>query len=308
MWLHRYLLFLTFATLCLITAGALVTSNDYGLAVPDWPKSYGVWMPQMIGGVIYEHGHRMIAGFVGMLTVILALWMGFTVKRKWLRNLGFIALLSVIAQAVLGGITVLYFLPTPISLMHATLAQTFFCIIVSLTLFTSREWKTEIQTLPRSGGAPALFALTTVAVYVQLILGAWMRHSKAALAIPDFPLAFGRIIPRFTSAEIAIHFAHRVWAIVVLSLIIATAFSILRNYRKVTKFTRPALTLVILICIQITLGALAVLTKTAVLVATLHVVVGALILATSLILTLRGYRILRVSESEPVHSMAVQPI
>src|SRR5439155_16029795 len=137
---------------------------------PDWPKSYGVWMPQMIGGVIYEHGHRMIAGFVGTLTIILAFWMWRAEKRKWTRNLGFIALLAVLMQAVLGGITVLYFLPTPISVMHATLAQTFFCIIVSLTLFTSREWRAEPEALPRRGGAPQLFAFTTTAIYIQLIL------------------------------------------------------------------------------------------------------------------------------------------
>ena len=190
MWLHRYTKFLAFATFLLIIAGGLVTSNDYGLAVPDWPKSYGMWMPPMIGGVLYEHGHRMIAAFVGFLTVILAGWLLWKESRKWVRVLGVVALLAVILQGVLGGITVLYFLPTPISVMHATLAQTFFSLIVSLTLFTSPEWsrggsETRSYTV---GRLPVLFTVTTAAIYLQLILGAWMRHSKAALAIPDFPL------------------------------------------------------------------------------------------------------------------------
>src|SRR5688572_32734479 len=123
MWLNYYLRFMVLATLFLIVAGGLVTSQDYGLAVPDWPKSYGMWFPPMIGGVFYEHGHRMIAGFVGILTVIMTAWLWWKEPRKWVRIFGTLALLSVIAQAVLGGITVLYFLPTWVSTLHATLAQ-----------------------------------------------------------------------------------------------------------------------------------------------------------------------------------------
>ena len=300
MWFNRFARFLVFCTFCLIIVGALVTSNDYGLSVPDWPKSYGMWMPPMIGGVFYEHGHRMVASFVGFLTIILAIWLWRSESRKWVRNLGPLALLTVIAQGVLGGITVIFLLPTPISLLHATLAQTFFCLIVSIALFTSKEWYRPSPAMPRRGGAPFLFAATTFAVYIQLILGSWIRHSKAALAIPDFPLSFGRVIPAFTTPEIAIHFAHRAWAAVVFILIFTTFLNVVRNYRSEKKLLRPAIFLLLLIALQIILGAYTVWTKTSVYVATAHVGVGAIILATSLVLTLRGYRMLSVvAETSP---------
>jgi cytochrome c oxidase assembly protein subunit 15 len=305
MWLNRFARFLVFCTFFLIIVGALVTSNDAGLSVPDWPKSYGMWMPPMIGNVFYEHGHRMVASFVGFLTIILAIWLWRSEPRKWVRNLGLLALLTVIAQGLLGGLTVIFLLPTPISLLHATLAQTFFCLVVSIALFTSNEWFEPSASKSRRGGAPLLFAATTLAVYIQLILGSWIRHSKAALAIPDFPLSLGRVIPPFTTPEIAIHFAHRAWAMVVFVLILASFLNVVRNYRNEKKLLRPAILLLALICAQITLGGYTVLTKTAVYVSTAHVAVGAIILATSLVLTLRGYRILSaVAEASPAMAKA----
>ena len=128
LWLHRYILFTAFCTFLLLIAGALVTGNEAGLSVPDWPLSYGSLTPPMIGGIFYEHGHRMIASFVGLLTVILAFWIWKQEKRKPVRIVAFSALGAVIAQGVLGGLTVLLFLPAPVSVMHACLAQTFFCL------------------------------------------------------------------------------------------------------------------------------------------------------------------------------------
>jgi heme a synthase len=295
MWLNRYLRFMVLATLLLIVAGGLVTSQDYGLAVPDWPKSYGMWFPSMIGGVFYEHGHRMIAGFVGILTVVLTGWLWWKEPRKWVRIFGTIALLSVIAQAVLGGITVLYFLPTWVSTVHATLAQTFFCMIVCLTVFTSHWWKeTDPAASERSHANPTgRFILATALIYLQLILGSYMRHSQAALAIPDFPLAFGRIIPPFTTSEIAIHFAHRLGALLILVIISSNLLVVIRSYRKERSLVRPSLLLFLLVLIQILLGAFTVWTGTAVLFATAHVMVGAILLATSVYLTLRSYKIFR---------------
>src|SRR5690348_11297607 len=130
-WLHRYAVFVAGATFLLIIAGALVTSNDAGLSVPDWPTSFGTFrIPRMVGGVKFEHGHRMIAGTVAILTVLLAVWLWRNEPRRWMRRLGALAVLTVIAQAVLGGITVLFYLPVAISVSHACLAQVFFCIIV----------------------------------------------------------------------------------------------------------------------------------------------------------------------------------
>src|SRR6185436_14542680 len=119
MWLNRYLKLLVFATFCLLIAGGLVTSTDSGLAVPDWPKSYGMWMPPMGGGVFYEHGHRMVASSVGLLPVIFAVWLWLQEPREWVRVLGLLALGAVIAQGILGGIIVKYFLPAPVSVAHA---------------------------------------------------------------------------------------------------------------------------------------------------------------------------------------------
>ena len=136
--LHRFAIFTACATLILVVVGALVTSNDAGLSVPDWPTTFGSFykMPRMVGGVQYEHGHRMVAEFVGLLTIILAVWIWRVDKRRWLRLLGLAALATVITQGIVGGLTVLFFLPPPISSAHAAVAQTFFCIAVLIAVFT----------------------------------------------------------------------------------------------------------------------------------------------------------------------------
>src|SRR5262249_21657360 len=211
--LHRFICVLALFTFFLIIVGGLVTSNDAGLSVPDWPKSYGMWMPPMVGNVFYEHGHRMVATFVGFLTIILTFWVWRKEPRRWVRTLGWIALPAVIAQGILGGLTVKFLLPTWISTLHATLAQSFFALIVSLAVFTSPGWNAKAALAPTR--PPRLPLILAIAVLIQLVLGAWMRHSHAALAIPTFPLAFGRVIPEFNAPGIAIHFAHRVWALVV---------------------------------------------------------------------------------------------
>jgi cytochrome c oxidase assembly protein subunit 15 len=295
MWLNRYLKLLVFATFLLLIAGGLVTSTDSGLAVPDWPKSYGMWMPPMVGGVLYEHGHRMVASFVGFLTVILAIWIAVKEKRKWMKVLGFIALGAVITQGVLGGITVLYLLPLPISVAHATLAQSFFCLVVCLKYFTSDEWNSEPKRISAPASHRNIFIIMAALVYMQLILGGVVRHSGAALAIPDFPLANGRLIPEFTTSEIAIHFLHRVGAVLVLIWTFVTARLAFGNYRNNPRFMRPTILLIILVLTQIGIGGWTVLSKTAVPVATAHVAVGALILATTVVLVLRSFRYFAIS-------------
>src|SRR5512147_133667 len=144
---HRFAALVAFATFLLLIAGALVTSNDAGLAVPDWPTSFNHWpvtysyfTVPMVGGVRWEHGHRILAQIIGILTIVLAVWTSKVDRRPWMRKLGWAALATVIAQGILGGVTVLNFLPPSISSAHATLAQTFFCLVVSLWLFTGRTW------------------------------------------------------------------------------------------------------------------------------------------------------------------------
>src|ERR1700687_2728780 len=177
-WLHRYTLVVAICTLFLVVAGGLVTSNDAGLSVPDWPLSYGKLMPRMEGGVFFEHGHRMVATTVGLLTIILAIWLSRSDKRRWMRRLGWVALAAVIAQGLLGGMTVIFMLPKPVSISHACLAQLFFSTTVLIALFTSAEWKRE-SPLVEDTGAPALHSLAVAVplfVLAQLALGAAARQ------------------------------------------------------------------------------------------------------------------------------------
>ena len=191
-WLHRYITFVVVSTVLLIAAGGMVTSTDSGLAVPDWPNTYGHFMfsfplEKMVGGILYEHGHRMIASTVGFLTIILAVWTWRVDPRRWVRRLALLALGAVILQGLLGGLTVLFLLPAPISVGHAALAQIFFCLTLSLAVFTSRGWRTATAAVD-DPTLRTVATTTTALVYVQILLGATMRHTEAGLAIPDFPL------------------------------------------------------------------------------------------------------------------------
>ena len=297
MWLHLYAKFVSAATVLLIVAGGLVTSTGSGLAVPDWPTSYG-WnmftfpMKHMVGGIFYEHGHRLIASGVGFLTIILALWIWKTEnRRRWMRVLGFTALGAVCLQGLLGGITVLYFLPTPVSTAHAGLAQIFFCLTIAIALFTSRGW-TGPNYEPVDDRTLRLVATATTAfIYLQILVGATMRHSDAGLAIPDFPLVFGGIVPPEWTPQIAIHFAHRVGALVVTLLIAATAGHVWFHHSRRSELRRPAAALACLVLAQVTLGAFVIWSEKNVVINTGHVVVGALTLASSLVLTLRSHQV-----------------
>ncbi len=295
--LHRFALFTACCTAFLIFVGGLVTSTESGLSVPDWPTTYGWNMftfpfSKWVGGIFYEHSHRMVASFVGFLTVILTLWTWLGEKRVWVKWLSAAALAAVILQGVLGGLTVLFLLPAPISTLHACLAQTFFCFVIALAVFTSPQWKRGlpvIQSHAENIPVPVLCATTTAAVYTQLILGALMRHTNSGLAIPDFPLAMGHIIPPFTSNRIVIHFAHRVGAVLVTAMIVWTFVQIARSYSDHPLLFRPAAGMLALVVVQLTLGALTVWTAKAVLPTTAHVLTGALLLGTSFLLTLRAY-------------------
>src|SRR5687767_9944006 len=216
--LHRFAVFVASCTVLLLAAGGMVTSTDSGLAVPDWPNTYGHFMfsfplEGMVGGIFYEHGHRMIASVVGMLTIALAVWTWRVDPRRWVRWLSAGALAAVILQGLLGGLTVLFRLPAPVSIGHAALAQLFFCMTVSLALFTSRGWRTPRAPLPDDRALRRMAGATSALIFGQILLGATMRHRDAGLAIPDFPLSFGRVLPPFWSTDIALHFAHRAGAV-----------------------------------------------------------------------------------------------
>jgi cytochrome c oxidase assembly protein subunit 15 len=294
LWVHRFAVFVAASTLVLIFVGGLVTSTGSGLAVPDWPLSYGQLFPRMVGGILYEHGHRMVAATVGLLIVIQAFWLWRGEPRKWVRLLGGLAVFAVVCQGVLGGITVLLLLPPSVSVGHAGLAEIVLCLTVTIALVTSRRWR-QWSPHAEDSGSPSLRSLTvvtTVCVYCQILVGALMRHTSSGLAIPDFPLAFGHVVPPYLTRQIFINFAHRIGALFVSILILWLVLRILRRYSDERALSVPACILLIALTLQIMLGAETVWSGKKVLPTTLHVAVGALILATSLFLTLAARRIL----------------
>ena len=282
----------------LIFAGGMVTSTGSGLAVPDWPNTYGWFMfsfpvEHWVGGIFYEHTHRLIASTVGFLILVLAFWLWRAEPRVWVRRLGFMALGAVIAQGILGGITVLYFLPTPVSVAHASLAQVVFCLTATIALATSPGWRRAYaEAQPHNDTVLQRLALaTTGVIYLQIVVGATMRHNGAGLAIPDFPLVFGGLVPPHWDFAVAIHYAHRVGALIISALIVATAGHVLYHHRQHRPLRRGAILLLVLLVVQITLGGLTVLSGKHEIVNSLHVVTGGIVLITSLVLTLRAHRL-----------------
>ncbi|HTS00507.1 MAG TPA: COX15/CtaA family protein [Bacteroidota bacterium] len=327
--LHRFAVLSACATFLLVIAGGLVTSTGSGLAVPDWPLSYGQVMPPMVGGIFYEHGHRMIATLVGCLTVVLCGWLWRREERRWVRMLGLAALCAVIVQGVLGGLTVLYLLPTPISVAHATLAQTFFSLTILIALVTSRPWVERAPGLAPAGRRTRVLALcAAAAVFLQLVLGAWMRHSDAGLAIPDFPLSYGAVVPPagadgiaeinrdrlqvydlppVTAAQVWIHFAHRIGALLAAVTVITSGVHILRTYPDVRALREPAIVVVMLVLVQVLLGALTVWTGKGVQVATAHVATGALLLGGCVFLAARALRLSPARERVGAGALVPEP-
>jgi heme a synthase len=317
--LHRFAAFVAACTFLLVIAGGLVTSTGSGLSVPDWPSTYGWFMftfpvSKMVGGIVYEHGHRLLASTVGLLLIALVVWVWRSEPRRWVRMLALGALLAVVMQGVLGGITVLNLLPPPVSIAHAGLAEIVFCLTVSIALVTSRSWlrgygpRWSEATLPGGSSArvrsvfspvPAERRLRRLAlgsvilIYAQILIGATMRHTGAGLAIPDFPLSFGRLVPPLAllaTGPVAIHFAHRIGAVIVVAAVLVTAVHIRRHDPSRWELTRPSATWIGLVLVQVTLGGLTVLTARNVVVNTAHVGTGALVLATAAVLAWRAYR------------------
>src|SRR5580658_7412362 len=223
--MHGYAVFTASCTFLLLIAGALVTSNDAGLSIPDWPLAYGSLHPPMVGGIRYEFTHRVIATCVGLLTIGLAIGLWRAEKRAWMRWLGVAALGGVVAQGILGGMTVRMFQPPPVSAAHATLAQLFFSTVVAIAVFTSSWWNTPLAEMddPGSPRVRTLVIWTLAAVFLQLILGAAFRHK-----------GFG-IIP------------HLIGAVVVTILIFVTAGALKKRFSGVKPLRNCARLLHILI-------------------------------------------------------------
>ena len=286
-------MFTACATLVVITAGALVTSNDAGLSVPDWPTSFGylVKVPHFVGGVRYEWSHRMVAGTLVSLTLAIAIWTLLVERRRWLRWLAVGAFCTVICQAILGGLTVLFFQPPAVSTAHATVAQTFFCIAVAIGLFTGRKWVEEQPRVEFDYRRPSLFTLTLLSIfvlYVQLILGGMFRHHGMSW----WPHVLNAVVVSFVLA----------WTVV-------RALSV---YSQIEAVRRPAIVMLSLLITQLCLGFAAFLTRVAwgrdatqpelpMVVSTVaHVLVGALLLATTVILSIQVWRHVPAAVAERV--------
>ncbi len=284
----------------LLIVGGLVTSNNAGLAVPDWPTSFGSLykMPQMVGGVKFEHGHRVVAEIVGLLTIIVAIWTWRVDQRRWMRGLTLAAVAGVIFQGVLGGLTVLNFLPPAISTAHATVGQTMFCVLAAIAVFTSRRWlEKPVETIMREDARLLLRHCWMLIgfLYLQLILGAAFRHVWTKWGPPGsnhWPVQ--KIVHVFL-------YPHILNSLLVAGLILYVSLRALTRYSSIPHLRRPALWLLLLLIAQLLLGVGAYVVRVVqgvnevqptlglVSITVAHMGVGALILAFTVVLTIQVY-------------------
>ena len=314
-WLNRFVWFTAAATLFLICSGGMVTSKGVGLAVPDWPTTFGYNMflfpfSKWVGGIFFEHTHRLIASVVGLLTIVLAIWLWRAEPRRWIRNLGWIALGAVVLQGLLGGLRVTL-LKDQIGIFHACLAQAFFGLLVVIGIARSDSWTALVEPNHIAWSRMARVALITgLAVYIQLALGATMRHQHRDLSILDFPTAYGQWIPdtspeaiakinawRDTQAlsdvsafQIWLQMVHRFGAVLVAVGTIAVWSNIRRSEARVRPLLMLSNLLVVLVICQITLGAWTIWSNKAADIATAHVAVGATIFAVTVAISALAYR------------------
>ncbi len=323
--LHRFAWFLAGATLLLICSGGLVTSKGVGLAVPDWPTTFGYNMfffpvSQWVGGIFFEHSHRLLASGIGFLTIILAFWLAFSKVERWLKVLGWVSLGAVIFQGVLGGLRVTM-LKDEIGIFHACLAQAFLGLLVVIALATSPIWgrlSKRRAAVPRP--SLVLLALTATAlIYGQLALGATMRHQHRDLSILDFPLAYGQVIPatdpatiaginetrnaqalsEVTAGQIWLQMTHRFMAAII-ALAIAAFWLLVRREKYGSPFLDKLTNLwLALVLLQITLGAWTIWSNKAADIATAHVAVGALTLATAIAISVTLLRLRQTDVATP---------
>ncbi|HEY9419159.1 MAG TPA: COX15/CtaA family protein [Candidatus Udaeobacter sp.] len=323
--LNRFAWITCVATLFLICSGGMVTSKGVGLAVPDWPTTFGYNMflfpvSKWVGGILFEHTHRLIASAVGFLTIILAICLWRSESRKWVRNLGVIALGAVILQGVLGGLRVTM-LKDEIGIFHACLAQGFLGLVVLIAVTTSKFWKTLANVVvdPKKIRTIETIAITTtVAIYAQLALGATMRHQHRDLAILDFPTANGAWIPETSAIALArinvwrdarglsdvdafqiwLQMAHRFLASIITVTVVAFCLRVWGDAQGVAALRRLSILWVALVVCQIALGAWTIWSNKAADVATAHVAVGAIMLSFGVSICAICWRILHGQPNE----------
>jgi len=284
----------------------MVTSKGVGLAVPDWPTTFGYNMflfpvSKWIGGIFFEHTHRLIASAVGFLTIILAIWLWRGEDREWVRNLGLIAVASVVLQGVLGGLRVTM-LKNEIGIFHACLAQAFLGLLVVIAVVTTNFWRSLANVFAdqkKIGPIKMIALVTTSAIYVQLALGATMRHQHRDLSILDFPTANGAWIPDtsanalakinawrdaralsdVTAFQVWLQMAHRFLAMIIAVAVFAFCFQVWKHTSQVTSLKRLSIWWLVLLFCQLTLGAWTIWSNKAADIATAHVAMGAIMLS-----------------------------
>src|SRR6516225_6753573 len=331
--LHRFAFLVACSVLVLICSGGLVTSHEAGLAVPDWPNSFGYSMflfpvSRWVGGVFFEHTHRLIASGVGLLTLLLCGITFVIEQRRWVRWLTGIAVFAVIVQGILGGLRVTEH-SALLGLFHGCLAQSFFCLTATIALVTSRFW-TDLRAAADVDAIRRLRSWTigvTVMIFVQLAMGASMRHSHTGLSIPDFPTAYGGILPPLDATSIAainevrvskeaqppitaglilLQYFHRIWAVAILIALHSVAVRMIRQRELASRIRFAARLWIVLVIAQIALGAWTVWSNKAADVATAHVFVGALTLMTGVLLSVTLSAMIARSAGSATRSTARQ--
>ena len=301
--LHWFAVLTAVITFLLIGLGGLVTSHEAGMSVPDWPTSYGYNMFALpikfwTGGALFEHTHRLLASAVGFLTTILAVWLWLKDPRRWMGWLGVAAFFGVVAQGILGGLRVKWQMAS-LGIFHGAVAQSFLVLVCSIALFTSEWWQnsaSETQSgVPRGLRSHILYV--TILIFIQLLIGATMRHQHAGLSIPDFPLAYGKIWPSttpdaiaryneqrteingenpITAFQVILQMVHRLVALLIFLGVAAAAMLSLKKLGGRDWLTKFAWFWMALLTVQIILGIATIETNKAADIATLHVMVGAL--------------------------------
>jgi heme a synthase len=319
-WLNRFTWFICVAALFLICSGGMVTSKNVGLAVPDWPTTFGYNMflfpvSKWVGGILFEHTHRLIASAVGFLTIILAFWLWRSESRRWVRNLGLIALAGVILQGILGGLRVTM-LKDQIGIFHACIAQAFLALLVVIAVVTTGFWQSLRPLIDPKKLAPILrLAIAiTLAIYFQLALGATMRHQHRDLAILDFPTANGAWIPDTSATALAkinawrdarglsdvdafqiwLQMIHRFVALLIAIGVIAFCSRVWKDARQIPALTRLSIWWIAFLFVQLTLGAWTIWSNKAADIATAHVAVGAVMLSFGVSISAICWRISKV--------------
>ena len=321
-WLNGFAWLTCVATLLLICSGGMVTSKNVGLAVPDWPTTFGYNMflfpvSKWVGGILFEHTHRLMGSLVGFLTIILAVWLWLSEHRRWVRNLGVIALVGVILQGILGGLRVTM-MKDEIGIFHACVAQAFLGLLVVIALVTTNFWQAMDCRASVSDANLRVVQLAmaiTIVIYVQLALGATMRHQHRDLSILDFPTANGAWIPDTSAASLAklnawrdasglsdvtafqiwLQMAHRFLAFIIAIAVIAFALRVWKDAPRFAALKRLSILWVALVICQIALGAWVIWSNKAADVATAHVALGAIMLSFGVSISAIRWRMLAVS-------------